>query len=142
MTSNPGPRMGKTKWLGWLAAAALTIQSMPASAQTADDDDEGLSGGSLAALLLAIGGAVAGVLYREDDLRNRIRGSLDGRRIAYSDTQLRSLSRQASQRLRLVGNRPGSFTVCAEGERRGRPCLRVILQDRAAPVRPRPGRRG
>lgn len=142
MTSNPRPRMGKTKWLGWLAAAALMIQSVPAFGQGADDDDDELSGGALAVLLLAIGGAVAVpiALPREDDLRNRIRGSLDGRRIAYSDAQLRSLSRQASQRLRLVGNRPGSFTVCAEGERRGRPCLRVILQDRAAPVRP--GRRG
>jgi hypothetical protein len=28
-----------------------------------DDDDHGLSGGALAVLLLAIGGAVAGVLY-------------------------------------------------------------------------------
>jgi hypothetical protein len=28
-----------------------------------DDDDDGLSGGALAVLLLAIGGAVAGVLY-------------------------------------------------------------------------------
>ncbi|HZJ44097.1 MAG TPA: hypothetical protein VFD63_10040, partial [Pyrinomonadaceae bacterium] len=29
----------------------------------ADDDDDGLSGGALAVLLLAVGGAVAGVLY-------------------------------------------------------------------------------
>ena len=28
-----------------------------------DDDDDGLSGGALAVLLLAVGGAVAGVLY-------------------------------------------------------------------------------
>ena len=31
--------------------------------QTDDDDEDGLSGGALAVLLLAIGGAVAGVLY-------------------------------------------------------------------------------
>jgi hypothetical protein len=131
--------MGKTRWLGWLAAAALTIQSMPASAQSDGDDDDGLSGGSLAVLLLAIGGAVAGVLYREDDLRDRIRGSLDGRRIAYSDAQLRNLSRQVNLRLRAAGGRSGTFTICAERERRSRPCLRVILQDRGVPSRLRRG---
>jgi hypothetical protein len=131
--------MGKTRWIGWLAAAALTIQSMPVSAQSDGDDDDGLSGGSLAVLLLAIGGAVVGVLYREDDLRDRIRGSLDGRRIAYSDAQLRSLSRQVNLRLRAAGGRSGTFTICAERERRSRPCLRVILQDRGVPSRLRRG---
>jgi hypothetical protein len=139
MAFNPGSRMGKTRWLGWFAAAALTIQGMPALGQSDGDDGDAPQSGELAALLLAVGGAVAGVLYREDDLRNRIRGSLDGRGIAYSDAQLRSLSQQASQRLRAAGDRAGSFTICAEGQRRGRPCLRVILQERAAPTRLRGG---
>jgi hypothetical protein len=131
--------MSKTRWLGWLAAAAITIQSVPAGAQSDGDDEDIPQSGQLAALLLAVGGAVAGVLYREDDLRDRIRGSLDGQRIAYSDAQLRTLSRQVSLRLRAAGNRGGTFTICAERERRSRPCLRVILQDRGVPSRLRRG---
>jgi hypothetical protein len=42
-----------------MVAAGETVTSAP----QADDDDDGLSGGALAVLLLAIGGAVAGVLY-------------------------------------------------------------------------------
>jgi phage baseplate assembly protein gpV len=38
-------------------------ESATAGTPTPKDDDEGLSGGALAVLLLAIGGAVAGVLY-------------------------------------------------------------------------------
>ena len=62
------------------ATVALLVASIPARAlpiaksvsrfstsavklQGKDDDDDGLSGGALAVLLLAIGGAVAGVLY-------------------------------------------------------------------------------
>lgn len=135
MASNPRLRMGNTRWLGWLAAAALTIQGMPAFGQSDGDDTDVPESGQLAALLLAVGGAVAGILYREDDLRDRIRGSLDGRGIAYSDTQLRSLSQQVSLRLRAGGSRAGTFTICAESERRRRPCLRVTLQDRPAPTR-------
>jgi hypothetical protein len=56
-------------WLAYSvpAQAALGRNSRIASSaglvQGDDDDDEGLSGGALAVLLLAIGGAVAGVLY-------------------------------------------------------------------------------
>jgi ferric-dicitrate binding protein FerR (iron transport regulator) len=45
-----------------IAAGESATAGMP-SPQTPDDDDDGLSGGALAVLLLAIGGAVAGVLY-------------------------------------------------------------------------------
>jgi hypothetical protein len=44
-----------------IAAGESATAGMP-SPQT-DDDDDGLSGGALAVLLLAVGGAVAGVLY-------------------------------------------------------------------------------
>lgn len=45
-----------------IAAGESGMAGMP-SPQGKDDDDDGLSGGALAVLLLAIGGAVAGVLY-------------------------------------------------------------------------------
>ena len=45
-----------------IAAGESAMAGMP-SPQGKDDDDDGLSGGALAVLLLAIGGAVAGVLY-------------------------------------------------------------------------------
>lgn len=48
---------------------AKAISKVPASAAVpqTDDDDDDLSGGALAVLLLAIGGAVAGVLYLSPD---------------------------------------------------------------------------
>jgi ferric-dicitrate binding protein FerR (iron transport regulator) len=45
-----------------IAAGESAMAGIP-SPQGKDDDDDGLSGGALAVLLLAIGGAVAGVLY-------------------------------------------------------------------------------
>ena len=45
-----------------------------------------------------------------------------------------TFSRQALEELR-----GGTFTICAERERRSRPCLRVILQDRGVPSRLRRG---
>ena len=46
------------------ASRAIRRSGLPTSiVQTDDDDDDDLSGGALAVLLLAIGGAVAGVLY-------------------------------------------------------------------------------
>jgi len=45
-----------------VAAGESANAGMP-SPQSKDDDDDGLSGGALAVLLLAVGGAVAGVLY-------------------------------------------------------------------------------
>jgi hypothetical protein len=55
-------------WLAYTvpagAVSRTTSRAVPAGAvQTDDDDDDHLSGGALAVLLLAIGGAVAGVLY-------------------------------------------------------------------------------
>ena len=45
-----------------IAAGESAVAGMP-SPQGTTDDDHGLSGGALAVLLLAVGGAVAGVLY-------------------------------------------------------------------------------
>lgn len=47
----------------YAASRANSGSNIPANVLQADDDDDGLSGGALAVLLLAIGGAVAGVLY-------------------------------------------------------------------------------
>jgi hypothetical protein len=45
------------------ATARAKLRDVATSIVQGDDDDDGLSGGALAVLLLAIGGAVAGVLY-------------------------------------------------------------------------------
>lgn len=53
--SVPADAFSDAKYVSNLSARAVIPQG--------DDDDDGLSGGALAVLLLAIGGAVAGVLY-------------------------------------------------------------------------------
>src|SRR5690349_9550789 len=45
------------------ASIGYAGSNIPSTVSQTDDDDDGLSGGALAVLLLAIGGAVAGVLY-------------------------------------------------------------------------------
>jgi len=51
----------KTKLV--MLALALLVAGTAAGSVQAQGDDDGLSGGALAVLLLAVGGAVAGVLY-------------------------------------------------------------------------------
>jgi hypothetical protein len=82
----------KKSWFGLLLigflCTTLTVQAVPheAAAQT---DDEGLSGGKLAALLLAIGGAVAGIFYasRPDapELFDHLQAAIDDARLAEGD---------------------------------------------------------
>jgi ferric-dicitrate binding protein FerR (iron transport regulator) len=46
-----------------IAAGESAMAGIPSPQGDPGDDDDGLSGGALAVLLLAVGGAVAGVLY-------------------------------------------------------------------------------
>ena len=84
----------RKSWFGPLLIGVLLIVLVvptppnEVSAQ-GDDDDDGLSGGALAVLLLAVGGAVAGVLYAAnhgsgpqvvlDQLEAAVQGALDAK---------------------------------------------------------------